>query len=157
MRNGEVQTSDGLPFPIDSILKRRNVNEAGEISLTQLGATSWSMTCTIAIMEDQPTAESIKVLSDRIINTYNIYSTIKRNNMFKFVYCGEITEGVRDNKLEALDHYCMTKDVVSFVKNYYEEEIRDRSFYETDSFSSAFFGREENTNNVQQTIENNDE
>ena len=156
MRNGEVETSDGLPFPINAILKRRNVNEPGEISMTQLGATSWSMTSTIAIMEDQPTTESIKVLTGRIIDTYNKYAAIKRNNMFKFVYCGEITEGVKDNKLEALDHYCMTKDVVSFVKSYYKEGIRDRSFYDTDTFSNAFFGREENTNSVQQTIENNE-
>ena len=99
MRNGEVETSDGLPFPIDAILKRRNVNEAGEISMTQLGATSWSMTSTIAIMEDQPTTESIKVLTGRIIDTYNKYAAIKRNNMFRFVYCGEITEGVKDSKL----------------------------------------------------------
>ena len=32
--------------------------------------------------------------------------------MFKFVYCGEITEGVTNNNLEALDHYCITKEIM---------------------------------------------
>ena len=40
MRNGELETSDELPFPIDAIIKGRNANESGEIRMTQLGTTS---------------------------------------------------------------------------------------------------------------------
>ena len=73
--------------------------------------------------------------------------------MSKFAYCGEITEGVSNNKLEALDHYCITKDIVSFVRSYYEEEIYDRSFFDCDTFCGAYFGRKENIKNLEETIE----
>ena len=153
MRNGCVDTCDGEHFPIEAILKRRNVTEVGDVPLAQLGASNWSMTSMISIMERDPSPESIKSLSKSIVDTFNKYSSQKKNNMFKFTYCGEITEGVSNNKLEALDHYCITKDIVSFVKSYYEEEINDRSFFDGDTFCSAYFGRKENICNLEDTIE----
>ena len=58
------------------------------------------MTSMISIMECDPSPESIKSLSKSIVDTFNKYSSQKKNNMFKFAYCSEITEGVSNNKLE---------------------------------------------------------
>ena len=99
-------------------MKRRNVIEVGEVPLAQLGASNWSMTSMISIMESDPSPDSIKSLAKYIVDTYNKYSSQKKNNMFKFAYCGEITEGVSNSNIEALDHYCVTKDIVSFVRSY---------------------------------------
>ena len=79
----------------------------------------------ISIMERDTSPDSIRSLSKSIVDTYNKYSSQKKNNMYKFEYCGEITEGVSNINLEALDHYCVTKDIVYFVRSYYEEEMTD--------------------------------
>ena len=153
MRNGCVETFDGDHFLIEAILKRRDVNQAGDVPLAQLGASNWSMTSMISIMERDPSPDSIRSLAKSIVDTYNKYSSQKKNNMFKFAYCGEITEGVSNSNLEALDHYCVTKDIVSFVRSYYEEEINDRSFFDGDTYCSAYFGRKENINDIEDTVE----
>ena len=103
MCNVEVQTSDELLFPIDAILKRRNDNEAGELSMKQLGLASLSMIYTLVIMDDQSTEESIKILSYSIIDICNKYAVIKIKNMLKFIYWREIIEGIKESKLKALD------------------------------------------------------
>ena len=41
MRNGCVDTYDGKHFPIEAILKRRNVGVAGDVPLAQLGTSNW--------------------------------------------------------------------------------------------------------------------
>ena len=128
MSNGCVDTYDGENFPIQEILKRRNVGVAGDVPLAQLGASNWSITSMISIMERDPYPDSVRSLSKSIVDTYNKYSSQKKNNMYKFSYCGEITEGVTNSNLEALDHYCVTKYIVYFVRSYYQEEINDRSF-----------------------------
>ena len=107
----------------------------------------------ISIMERDTSPDSIRSLSKSIVDTYNKYSSQKKNNMYKFAYCGEITEGVSNSNLEDLDHYCVTKDIVSFVRNYYEENINDRSFFDGDTFCSTYFGRKKNIENLEDTIE----
>ncbi len=72
-------------------------------------------------MERDSSPESIKSLSKSIVDTYKKYSSQKKNNIIKFAYGGVISEGVSNSNLEALDHYCVAKDIVYFVRSYYKE------------------------------------
>ena len=48
--------------------------------------------------------------------------------MKHFKYVGDITEGLDDSNLHALDYYIVTNDVVCAAKQMYDEEVSDGSF-----------------------------
>ena len=72
-----------------------------------------------------------------------------------FRYIKEITEGLENEDLHALDYYLVTRDIVSAIGSLYEEEIQDGTFYEYEGLVDGVFERSENTNDVRDTMTRN--
>ena len=73
--------------------------------------------------------------------------------MRQFRYRYEITRGLCNDELHALDFWVLTKDVVLFSKNLYDDELATGEFYEFEDLLGALFERPANTHNVRETMD----
>ena len=65
--------------------------------------------------------ETVQDIVNEIMPKLGCYSAKKTNNMRQFRYRYEITRGKSNAELHALDFWVVTKDVVLFSKNLYED------------------------------------
>ena len=138
--------------PICSIVKRRDTRESGDVQLAQRTNTTFYMSAYLCPLDEDDTAASV---SNQILSKINQYAAAPRNNMKMFRYIKEITEGLENDDLHALDYWLVTRDVVSAIGSLYEEEIQDGTFYEYEGLVDGVFERSENTNDVRETMTRN--
>ena len=68
-------------------------------------------------------------ICEKLSTSWIGYADLKCNNMKHFKYVGDISEGLDDSNLHALDYYIVTHDVVCAAKQMYDEEVSDGSFF----------------------------
>ena len=138
--------------PICSIVRRRDVRENGDVYLQQRSNGTFHMSAYLCPLDEDDTAAGV---SNQILAKLNQYASTPRNNMKMVRYINDITEGLDNEDLHALDYWLVTKDVVSAVAALYEDELQDETFYEYDGLVDGLFERSENAEAVRATITRN--
>ena len=113
---------------------------------------TFHMSAYLCPLDEDNTAASV---SNQILSKINQYAAAPRNNMKMFRYIKEITEGLENDDLHALDYWLATRDVVSAIGTLYEDEIQDGSFYEYGGLVDGVFERSKNANDVKETMARN--
>ena len=113
---------------------------------------TFHMSAYLCLLDDDDTAAGV---SNQILEKLNQYAATPRKNMKMFRYMNDITEGLENDDLHALDYWLVTRDVVSAVASLYEDEIQDESFYEYKGLVDGMFERSENADDVRATMARN--
>ena len=137
--------------PISCIVRRRDYREgeAEDIPLAQINSDRFPMNAYICPLGE---GETVQDIVNEIMPKLGAYSAKKTNNMRPFRYRYEITRGLCNDALHALDFWIVTKDVVLFSKNLYEDEIATGEFYQFEDLLGALFERPANTLHVRETM-----
>ena len=68
----------------------------------------------------------------------------KGNNCSLVTYKADITQDIPKDNRHSLDHYILTENIANFAREYYEEEIEEKSFDLDLDLIDTLFGRKEN-------------
>ncbi|MGH7974343.1 MAG: hypothetical protein ACREBR_02360 [bacterium] len=67
--------------------------------------------------------QGAKKVGDAFVTKANSFASVKTNNMNRHTFRGVHYHYIPSQEREALDHCFVTREVVTFIKGYFDEEL----------------------------------